>query len=87
MHLYSSAYITGTRMQESIGKMHFVSRCLREGRVSFFVKSVVLNGAHAQVLHAELEDLLSKLTEYRETMLRGSVGSQVKLPVSRALVA
>ncbi|BDA42317.1 hypothetical protein COCOBI_03-2040 [Coccomyxa sp. Obi] len=40
-----------------------------------------------KVLHAELEDLFSKLTDYREAMLRGSLGSQVKLPVSQALAA
>lgn len=67
--------------------MHSVSWRCQGGCVFQYLKSVVLTGVDGQVLHAELEDLYSKLTDYREAMLRGSLGSQVKLPVSQALAA
>jgi hypothetical protein len=38
-----------------------------------------------QVLHAELEDLFSKLNEYRDAALRGSMNLQANMSVGHAL--
>lgn len=46
---------------------------------------LVYKSTGLQVLHAELEDLFSKLNEYRDAALGGSMNLQANMSVGHAL--